>query len=106
MPVVQNIVRNDLCVTEWLLGTWQAEKGGYHLNFYRTNSDEISCQYSLPWISPEGTSYYGCQNLMLQVSEEENNGVWMDIYQFNLLEPNKIEFFYVLDQKTYTMVRK
>ncbi len=79
MPVVQNIVRNDLCVTEWLLGTWQAEKGGYHLNFYRTNSDEISCQYSLPWISPEGTSYYGCQNLMLQVSEEENNGVWMDI---------------------------
>ena len=106
MPIVENIVRNDQCVAEWLLGTWRTENGSYYLKFYQNDSGGISSQYTLPWIpTPKGTKYYNIKNLTY-VLIDENSNVLAEVYRFKLLEPDKIEVYAFKDQKTYTMVRK
>lgn len=106
MPVVQNIVRNDRCIAEWLLGTWRTENGSYYFKFYQNDSGGISCQYTLPWISaPKGAKYYDIRDLIFVFTDEDSN-VLAEVYRFKLLEPDKIEVYAFKNQKTYTLVRK
>ena len=106
MPVVQNVLRNDECVADWLLGTWRTENGSYYLKFYQNDSGGISSQYTLPWIpNPKGTKYFEIRNLTYVLTDEDSN-VLAKVYRFNLLEPDKIEVYAFKNQKTYTLVRK
>lgn len=106
MPVVQNIVRNDQCIDEWLLGTWRAENGSYYLKFYQNDSGGISSHYTLPWVpNPKGTKYYEIRNLTYVLTDEDSN-VLAEVYRFKLLEPDKIEVYAYKNEKTYTLVRK
>lgn len=106
MPIVQNIVRNDQCIAEWLLGTWRTENGSYYLKFYQNDSGGISSQYTLPWIpAPKGAKYYDIRDLTFVFTDEDSN-VLAEVYRFKPLEPDKIEVYAFKNQKTYTLVRK
>ena len=106
MPVVQNIVRNDLCIDEWLLGTWRTENGSYYLKFTQSETGVYNSDYNIPWVAvPDEAKYYAIFNLTFSWTDEDNN-VYADVYRFKLLEPDKIEVYAFKNQKTYTMIRK
>lgn len=106
MPVVQNIVRNDLCIDEWLLGTWRTENGSHYFELTRSDSGGYDSNYNVPWVSkPAGTQYYEIRNLTFAHTDEDSN-ILAEVYHFNLLEPDKIEVYAFKNQKTYTMIRK
>lgn len=105
-PVVQNIVRNDLCIDEWLLGTWRTQNNSYYFKLTQTDVDKYYSSYNVPWVSkPAGTKYYEIRNLTYVHTDEDSN-VLAEVYRFKLLEPDKIEVYAFKNQKTYTLVRK
>lgn len=106
MPVVQNIVRHDLCIDEWLLGTWRTGNNSYYIKFTQSDSGGYNTSYNVPWVAePAGTTYYYINNLTFSWADKDNN-ILADVYRFKLLEPNKIEVYAFKNKKTYTMTRK
>ena len=102
MPVVQNIVRHDGCIYEWLVGTWRTENGSH---YFKLNQAYYS-NYNIPWVSePAGTKYYSFRNLTYVWTDEDDN-ILAEVYRIKLLEPDKIEVYAFKNQKTYTLVRK
>lgn len=106
MPVVQNIVRNDQCIDEWLLGTWRTQNNSHYFILTQADSGGYTTSYNVPWVSkPAGTKYYEIRNLTYVHTDEDSN-VLAEVYRFKLLEPDKIEVYAFKNQKTYTLVRK
>lgn len=106
IPVVQNIVRNRFCITEWLYGEWITMDCRYYLKFYANSSGGTDSEYNVPWMSePPGADYFTIQNLTYSWADK-NDEILQDVYRFTLLEPDKIEVYSFLNQKTYTMIRK
>lgn len=106
MPVVQNIVVNDFCIDEWLLGTWRTENGSYYIKFTKSDSGGYDSSHNVPWVAkPTGTKYYYINNMTYSWTDQDSN-VLAEVYRFKLLEPDKIEVYAFKNQQTYTMVRK
>lgn len=106
MPVAQNIARNDLCIDEWLLGTWRTENGSHYFKLTQADSGGYNTNFNIPWISePAGTKYYSIYNLTYSWTDQDLNPL-AEVFRFKLLEPNRIEVYAFKNQKTYTMIRK
>lgn len=107
-PVVQNIIMNDSCFDDWLLGTWRTENKRYTLEFGADESDPdvIYSTIDLPWVSkPAGTAYWSINDMTFVWTDEEDH-ILAEVYRFKLLAPDKMEVYAFKDQKTYTMIRK
>ena len=105
-PVVQNIVKNHLCIAEWLHGLWMTEDHRYNLRFWAGNESDTYSDTTLPTQEEKpGADYYTIQNLTYSLTNKYNV-ILQDQLRFTLLEPDKIEVYAFKDQNTYTMVRK
>lgn len=106
VPVVRNIVRNHLCITEWLHGSWMTEDHGYYLRFWAGSDNTTKSDFTLPWLEkPLRTEYFTIRNMTYSWTDKDEV-VLLDVFRFTLLEPDKIEVYAFKDQNTYTMVRK
>lgn len=106
MPMVQQIIQNDWCVTEWLLGTWRVENAWTYLQFTPVDDGAVNAKFSLPYVAkPAGTKYFNIKDLTF-VWTDENDVTLAEVFRFKLLAPDKMEVYCFRDGKTYTMIRE
>lgn len=105
-PVAQNIVVNDSCINEWLLGNWITDSRSASFKFTESDSGGYTTTVSLPKVSkPAGTKYYAIRNMTYMWTDKDDI-LLAKVFRIKLLEPDKIEVYAFKNQKTYTLIRE